>query len=218
MATQYIVLMGVQGAGKGTQAAVISKGLALPHITTGGLFREMNSLDTPLAKQVKSLMEAGHLVPDDITVQVVRDRLKRPDAANGAIFDGFPRTVPQAEALDQLLQELGHQVTIVPFFELPREEAIARIADRWECTANPTHVYNLRSNPPKVAGICDIDGAPLRQRADDTPEAAAKRIDLFYEKTMPLLNFYERKGVLAKIDANQAIDKVTADLTKALAK
>lgn len=217
MAT-YIVLMGVQGAGKGTQAAILSEQHGLPHVTTGGLFREMEGQDTPLAREIQAIMTRGDLVPDDITIQVVRDRLAQTDAAQGAIFDGFPRTRPQAEALDKLLAEMGQQVAIVPFFNLTREVAIRRISSRWECTLDPRHVYNVESNPPKVAGICDIDGAPLRQRPDDTPEAAAKRIDTFYEKTAPLLDYYRAKGLLHEIDADQPIEAVTAELLSALGK
>jgi adenylate kinase len=215
MAT-YIVLMGVQGAGKGTQAAILSQKLSLPHITTGGLFRAMKTRTDAFAQEIQALMEAGHLIPDATTVQVVRERLAQPDAAAGAIFDGFPRTIPQAEALDILLAEMGGKVDLVPFFELDRQEGIDRISARWECTKDPTHVYNLKFNPPKVAGICDIDGAPLYQRADDTPEAAAKRIDLFFEKTMPLIAFYEKKGVVRRLDASKRIEEVTKALEEHL--
>ncbi|MCS6870739.1 MAG: adenylate kinase [Anaerolineae bacterium] len=211
MAT-YIVLMGMQGAGKGTQAAILSKKLGLPHITTGGLFRAMEGQDTELAREIQAIMKRGELVPDHITIEVVRQRLAAPDAANGAIFDGFPRTLPQAQALDALLAELNGKVSLVPLLVLDRQEAIERIAARWECTLDPTHVYNLRTNPPKVAGICDIDGALLRQRPDDTPEAAAKRIDTFFEKTAPLLDYYRARSVVREVDAAQSIEAVSESL------
>lgn len=214
----YIVLVGVQGAGKGTQAAILSQQYHLPHVTTGGLFREMKTQDTPLAREIQRIMNEGSLVPDDITVQVVRERLQQPDAVNGAIFDGFPRTLPQAEALDKLLGDLGGKVNLVPFFNLDRETAIKRISGRWECTLDPKHVYNENSNPPKVAGTCDLDGGKLWQRPDDTPEAAAKRIDLFFEKTMPLLNYYRGRGLLNEINAGQSIEAVTAEMISALEK
>jgi len=214
----YIAFMGVQGAGKGTQAPLLSEKYGLPHVTTGGLFRAMKALDTPLARQIQDTMNAGQLVSDEITIQVVRDRLKQPDAANGVIFDGFPRTLPQAEALDSLLAEMGGKVNFAPFLSLDRTEAIERIASRWECTKDSSHVYNVRTNPPKVAGICDTDGAALRQRPDDTPEAAAKRIDTFYKDTMPLIDFYRAKGVLVEIDGGQSIEAVTAALIAALDK
>lgn len=212
----YIVLMGVQGSGKGTQAAILTQKAGLPHITTGGLFRAMESQETPLAQEIQAIMKRGDLVPDATTIQVVRERLAQPDAARGAIFDGFPRTLPQAEALDKLLAEMGEVVGVVPFLKLSRDEAISRISSRWECSLDPHHVYNVKTNPPKVAGVCDTDGAGLRQRPDDTPEAAAKRIDTFYEKTAPLLDFYQRKGVLREIDADRSIEQVTADLLAAL--
>jgi adenylate kinase len=216
MAAITIVLMGVQGSGKGTQAAILSQKLDIPHITSGGLFREMKNQDTPLAREVQAIMTAGKLVPDDVTIRIVGERLSKSDAANGAILDGFPRTRPQAEALDALLTRMGSKVTVVPSLELDRAAAIKRISDRWECSQNPTHVYNLSSKPPVVAGRCDIDDAPLRQRADDTPEAAEKRIDLFFAETAPLLDYYRERGLLRQINADQPIEKVTADLIDAV--
>src|SRR5689334_4943159 len=175
----YIVLMGMQGAGKGTQAPILAEKLGIPHVTTGGMFRAMKSLDTPLAKEIQTLMAAGNLISDDITIQVVRDRLTKGDALKGVILDGFPRTLPQAEALDKLLAELGGKVSVVPFFRLEKAVAVERISKRWQCSRDDTHIYNLETNPPQVAGRCDIDDAPLIQRDDDTPEGAEKRISLY---------------------------------------
>ncbi len=208
----YIVLMGVQGSGKGTQAAALSEKLGIPHITSGGLFREMKNQDTPLAREVQEIMKSGKLVPDDITIRVVGDRLSKGDAAAGAILDGFPRTRPQAEALDALLSRMGSKVTIVPFLSLDKAEAIKRITDRWECSQNPAHVYNLSTKPPQVPGRCDIDNAPLRQRPDDTAEAVEKRINLYFEETAPLLDYYRSRGLVREVNAKQPIDRVTADL------
>lgn len=210
----YILLMGVQGAGKGTQAPKLIEKYGVVWVTTGGMFRSMG--DTPLGREIKAIMDRGDLVPDDLTIQAVRDRLSKPDAAKGVVFDGFPRTRPQAEALDAMLQELGSKVTVVPFLNLKRDIAIKRISDRWQCSKDSSHIYNLSSNPPKKPGICDIDGAPLVQRSDDTAEAAARRIDVYFKDTMPLLDYYRAKGLLAEIDADQAIDKVTADLIAAV--
>jgi adenylate kinase len=212
----YIVLMGVQGAGKGTQAAILSRELNLPHVTSGGLFREMRTQDTPLAREVQAIMKTGALVPDDVTIRIVGDRLMKGDAVQGAILDGFPRTRPQAEALDALLAKMGSKVTIVPFLNLDKEVAIRRISDRWECSQNPSHVYNQSTNPPQIPGRCDIDDAPLRQRDDDTPEAAARRVNLYFEETAPLLDYYRAKGLVREINADQPIDKVTADLMSAI--
>ncbi len=215
MAT-YIVLLGMPGAGKGTQAAIISKDLGLPHITSGGMFRELAGQDTELARRVREIMRRGDLVPDDLTVQIVRERLERPDAAGGAILDGFPRTVPQAEALDALLAENGHSVTVVPFFKLSKEEALARLGGRWICSKDPNHMYHTRFNPPKVPGVCDIDGAPLYQREDDTPEAHKQRIEVYMERTAPLIEYYRDRGLLVEINAEQPIEAVTAELMAAI--
>jgi adenylate kinase len=212
----YIVLMGVQGAGKGTQAAILSKELNLPHVTSGGLFREMRTQDTPLAREVQAIMKTGALVPDDVTIRIVGDRLMKGDAVKGAILDGFPRTRPQAEALDALLAKMGSKVTIVPFLNLDKDVAVRRISDRWECSQNPSHVYNQSTNPPQIPGRCDIDDAPLRQRDDDTPEAAARRVNLYFEETAPLLDYYRAKGLVREINADQPIDRVTADLMDAI--
>lgn len=209
---KYIVLMGMQGAGKGTQAPILVEKLGIPHVTTGGMFRAMKSLDTPLAIEIQTLMAAGNLISDEITIQVVRDRLTKADALNGVILDGFPRTLPQAEALDKLLTELGGKVSVVPFLKLDKALAVERISDRWQCSLDDTHVYNLKTNPPQVPGRCDIDDAPLTQRRDDTPEAAEKRIALYLEQTMPLLDYYRDRGVLCEINANQPINKVTEEL------
>lgn len=209
MAT-YIVLMGMQGAGKGTQAKRLQARYHLPQVSTGDLFRAMKTKDTPLAREVQAIMNRGDLIPDEITIEVVRERLQQPDAVNGAIFDGFPRTLPQAEALDKLLAEFGGRITSVPFFDLPREEAIARISDRWQ-SPDGQEIYNLRSNPPAVAGK-DSRGNTLIQRPDDTPEAAAHRIDLYLTQTMPLLNYYKQRSLVDKVNANQDIEAVTQEL------
>src|SRR6266849_191788 len=148
----YVVLMGVQGSGKGTQAEKLSAKLGIPHVTSGGLFREMKNQDTPLAREVQDIMNAGKLVPDDVTIRIVGQRLAKEDAARGAILDGFPRTWPQAEALDALLTKVGSKVTVVPYLELDKATAIKRITDRRECSQDPRHVYNLSSNPPRVPG------------------------------------------------------------------
>jgi adenylate kinase len=163
-------------------------------------------------------MNAGKLVPDDLTLRVVEDRLTQPDTANGALFDGFPRTIPQAEGLDRLLEKKGTKVAIVLFLKLSRDEAVTRISARWQNPNDPNDIYNLLTNPPKVAGRSDKDGAVLIQRPDDTPEAAAKRIDLFFQETAPLFEFYRKRGILVEIDANQPIEAVTADIKAAIGK
>jgi len=216
----FIVLMGVQGSGKGTQAGKLKEQYGLPHVTSGGLFRAMKNENTPLAQEVQSIMALGRLVPDDVTIRVVGERLSKGDAIQGAVLDGFPRTLPQAEALDQLLEKMGSRVTVVPFLKLEQIDAVDRIVNRRVCSLDETHAdgYNLKTKPPQVAEHCDICNAPLKQRPDDTLEAATKRITLFFEETAPLLDYYQAKGVLATIDAQQPIDRVTADLVEAVNK
>lgn len=208
----YILLMGVQGAGKGTQAQKLKEYYGIPHVSTGDIFRDMKNQDTPLAREIQQTMAAGNLVSDESTIAAVRERLKKGDVADGVLLDGFPRTLPQAQALDAMLAEMGRKVTVVPYLDLRREEAIERIVDRWICSQNSAHAYNLKTNPPQVAGKCDIDDAPLIQRKDDTPEAAAKRIDAFFAQTMPLLDYYRERQILRYIDARNPIDQVTAEL------
>ena len=212
----YIILMGIQGAGKGTQAAKLSEELHIPHVTSGGLFREMKTLDTPLAREVQDIMARGDLVPDDITLQVVGERLSRGDAVKGVILDGFPRTRPQAEALDKLLEKSGNKLAIVPVLELDKETAIKRATDRWVCSQNEKHVYNISTKPPQVAGHCDIDNAPLIQRKDDTREGVERRVNLYLDETSPLLDYYAQRGLVQKFNADQPIEKVTEELLKAI--
>jgi adenylate kinase len=212
----YIVLLGVQGAGKGTQAARLQEELRIPHITSGGLFRAMKSQDTPLARQVQEIMARGDLVPDDITIQVVRARITQPDAQAGFILDGFPRTVPQAQALDGLMQELGQALTAVLFLKITDEEAVRRLSGRRQCRQDESHIYHVEFNPPQVEGKCDIDGADLFQRQDDTPDAIRARIGQYYDKTAPLLDYYRARGILYEVDAARPIDAVTDGVLAAM--
>ena len=212
----YIVLLGLPGAGKGTQASLLQERLHLPHVTSGGLFREIAEQKGKLADQVRAIMAAGDLVPDEITVQVVKERLSRDDAKDGTILDGFPRTVPQAQALDGLLAGMGERIALVPFFKLSEKEALARLGGRWVCTKDESHMYHARFNPPKTPGICDIDGAPLFQREDDTPEAHKRRLDVYMEKTAPLIDYYRQKGLLIGINAERSIEEIQEDLVAAI--
>ena len=212
----YLVIMGVQGAGKGTQAAVIKDQFQIPHITSGGLFREMKDQDTPLARQVQAIMAAGDLVPDDVTIQIVKERITQPDARGGFILDGFPRTRPQAEALDALMAELGQKLTAVISLAISDEEAVERISGRLQCAINEKHIYHKKYNPPKVEGVCDIDGGQLFTREDDQPESVKKRIAAFHEKTRPLLDYYRAQGVLVELDAEKPIEEVTEDILRKL--
>jgi adenylate kinase len=211
----YIVLMGVQGAGKGTQAAIIKEKLGLPHISTGDLFRAMKTQDTPLAKRVQEMMEAGELIPDDVTNQMVEDRLSKEDAQRGVILDGYPRNPGQAKFLDDFLGKKGESVTVVPALDLDRETAIKRAEGR-RYSPDKQRVYNIYFNPPKVEGKDDVTGEPLIQRDDDHREAVERRIDLYYEQTAPLIEYYENAGLVAKIDADQEISEVAVDVFAAI--
>ena len=213
----YIVLMGVQGAGKGTQAAILKEKLGLPHVSTGDLFRAMKTLDTPLARRVQDLMEAGELIPDGVTNEMVEDRLSHADAHRGVILDGYPRNPGQAQFLDNLLATQGELLTVVPVLELDRETAIKRAEGR-RYSPDKQRVYNIYFNPPKMEGKDDVTGENLVQRNDDHREAVERRIDLYYEQTAPLIEYYENAGLVAKIDADQEISEVTVDVLAAIAR
>lgn len=215
----YMVLIGVQGAGKGTQAKFLVEKFGIPHVSTGDLFRAMKTQDTPLAREVQAIMNAGNLVPDDITNRMVEERLKEPDAQNGVIFDGYPRNVVQAEWLDKKLAERNQRIVIVPVLELDREIAIMRAEGR-RYSQDKSRVYNIYFNQPlnKKDGVWvdDVDGQPLIQREDDYRESVEKRIDLYFKETVPLIEYYTTQGLVKKIDASQRIEAVAQSLIKAV--
>ena len=206
-----IVLMGLPGAGKGTQADKIVEKYAIPHISTGDMFRAAIKDGTELGLKAKSFMDQGALVPDEVTIGIVRERLSQPDCEKGFLLDGFPRTVPQAEALDSILEELGRPVEHTINVQVEKEELIARLSGRRICKTCGTS-YHLVFNPPKVDGICDKDGGELYTRADDNPETVTNRLEVNMNQAQPLLDFYEAKGVLTNINGQQEISKVFADL------
>ncbi len=207
----YVVLMGGPGAGKGTQARRLAERLGLPQVATGDLFRDHLKNDTELGKLARKYMEAGELVPDEVTVAMVKERLARPDCENGALLDGFPRTICQAEALDELLGQMGQEITIVPYIHVDPDVLLKRLSGRWTCKAKG-HVFHEVFNPPKVQGVCDFDGSPLYQREDDTVETQRRRIKVYFEQTEPLLAYYRSRGLLVEIDGEQSIEKVYEDL------
>jgi adenylate kinase len=170
---------------------------------------------TELGKLAKGFIDRGELVPDDLTISMIRDRLSRPDCAPGALLDGFPRTPAQAEASAEMLTTLGGQVDAVPYIKVPEDVLIERLTGRWTCRAQG-HVFHEKFNPPKQVGICDHDGSELYQRDDDTVETVTNRIKVYFKQTMPLIKYYRDAGLLLEIDGTQAIDKVTADLMAAL--
>jgi adenylate kinase len=214
MAT-FIVMLGPPGVGKGTQAKILSEKTGLAHISSGDLFRENLKNQTELGKLAQTYMTKGELVPDDVTVAMIKDRLTRSDCEAGAILDGFPRTPAQANALEVMLQDFDGSVDRVPFIAAGEEILIARLTGRWTCRAEG-HVFNEKTNPPKVAGKCDFDGSELYQRDDDRAETVKNRIQVYFNQTAPLISYYRDHGKLVEIDGAQAIDLVTDDLLAAL--
>jgi adenylate kinase len=213
----YIVLLGPPGAGKGTQAQTISKELGLPHVSSGDIFRENLKRETELGKLAKGYMDRGELVPDDVTISMIRDRLSRPDCAAGALLDGFPRTPAQADALAEMLNEFDGAVNAVPYIKVPEAVLVDRLSGRWTCRAEG-HVYHEKHNPSKKPGICDLDGSELYQREDDKAETVKNRIKVYFQQTMPLIEYYQKNGVMIEIDGAQVIEKVSEDLIASLRK
>ena len=214
---KYIVLLGPPGAGKGTQAAVLSKALELAHVSSGDIFRENLKAQTELGKLAQTFMGRGELVPEDVTIAMIEERLSRPDCAQGALLDGFPRTPAQAQALADMLAKTGGKVDAVPYIAVPAEELIQRLSGRWTCRAEG-HVYHQVFNPPQKAGVCDVDGSELYQRDDDKSETVERRIRVYMEQTAPLIAFYREKGLLMDVDGTQAIDEVSKTLLAAFGK
>jgi len=213
----YLVLIGLPGAGKGTQADVLSQKKGLTHISSGDLFRDNIKRQTDLGKQVEAILKNGALVPDDVTIAMVRDRLQQPDCAAGAVLDGFPRTPNQAVALNTMLGELAGKVDLVPYIKVRPEVLIERLSGRWTCKVCGS-VYHEKFNPPKVAGKCDKDGTDLVQRPDDQAATVKTRIEEYMKNTSPLIEHYQGQGLLVEINGEQAIENVTADLLAAVEK
>jgi adenylate kinase len=211
----FVVLMGGPGAGKGTQAKRLVDSLGLPQIATGDLFRENLRNETELGKLAKTYMDAGELVPDEVTVAMVKERLIRPDCADGALLDGFPRTISQAQAFDKMLAELGERISVVPYIHVDQAMLLQRLAGRWTC---PTcgFVYHILFDPPRQPGVCDHDGDTLYQRDDDTEETQKRRIEVYFKQTAPLLDYYREQGLLVQIDGEQSIDDVHQALIAAI--
>ena len=210
-----LLMMGPPGAGKGTQAAKLVKKFNIPQISTGDMFRAAVKEGTELGKQAKACMDAGKLVPDEVTIGIVRERLAKDDCKNGFILDGFPRTVAQAEALTKILDELGKKLTRVLNVHVPSEDLIERAVGRRICK-NCGATYHVKFNATKVDGVCDECGGDLYQRADDNVETMTNRLNVYVESTRPLIEYYKAAGVYTEIDGRQPIDKVTEDLINVL--
>ena len=211
-----IIMLGAQGTGKGTVAGLLSDSLGIPQISTGDIFRKNISEKTPLGIEANKYISKGELVPDDITVPMLENRLNYEDAKNGAILDGFPRTIEQAEKLDEMLAQNGKKVDLVVNLVTPREEIIDRMLTRRVCTNQDCKTtYNIKLNPPRVEGICDKCGSVLKQRADDSdPEAINKRLEIYEEKTSPLVEYYQNKGVLKTETISLSINRMGTDVAK----
>lgn len=206
-----IILMGLPGAGKGTQASEIVKKFPIPHISTGDMFRKAIKDETDLGKEAKSYMDRGELVPDEVTVGIVKERISEDDAKKGFLLDGFPRTIDQAEALNSIMAELDRNIDAVINIEVPEEELMNRLTGRRICEKCGT-TYHLVFNPPKVEGICDLDGGKLYQREDDNPETVSNRLKVNVKQSKPILEYYDNKGVLKNIDGSKDIEEVTTDV------
>lgn len=215
--TTFIVILGPPGVGKGTQAKILSERTGLAHISSGDLFRENLKNQTELGKLAQTFMSRGELVPDDVTIAMIRDRLGRPDCSSGAILDGFPRTPPQADALETMLVEFNGRVDVVPFIIGADDVLVDRLSGRWTCRASG-HIFNQKSNPPIETGKCDFDGSELYQREDDKAETVKHRIEVYLNQTSPLISYYREHGKLIEIDGMQSIDQVTQDMILALKK
>ena len=210
-----LILLGAPGAGKGTQAELMADWLPLPRVSTGDLFRAALSQGTPLGVRAKHFMDAGELVPDEVTVGMVEERISQVDCARGVVFDGFPRTVAQAAALDELLADMGRQVDLVVYIQVSEETLLRRLAGRWTCK-DCGRVYHREFSPENVQGVCDSCQGELFQREDDTEETQRRRIAVYNEQTAPLEAHYRAQGNLVDVDGEQGVDDVQAAIKLAV--
>jgi adenylate kinase len=211
---RILVMLGAPGAGKGTQAQRLAARLGLPHVSTGDLFRAALRDKTPLGDEVRPYMERGALVPDEVTMHVIAARLAQPDAEVGVILDGFPRTRPQAEALDRLLAQRGRRVSGALYIEVDPDELVRRLSGRRVCTGPAAHVYHLAYRPPAVDDICDVDGTPLEQRRDDQPETVRARLERQLPPMYEVIDHYVETGMLLSVRGDRGIDEVTDELVR----
>jgi adenylate kinase len=211
----YIILLGAPGAGKGTQAVTLAQELGLVHVATGDLFRQALEQQTELGLKAKAYMEKGVLVPDEITIQMVLERILAPDCAGGAILDGFPRNVNQARALDERLGQQSRAIDRVVYIKVAKEELISRLGGRWICRQCQAPYHEVNS-PPKVAGKCDRCGGELYQRPDDTPETVEKRLEVYFKETAPLIDYYTRAGKLVEVAGEGDVAEVAGRIVAAV--
>lgn len=212
----FVVFLGLPGAGKGTQAARLAEELSVAHVTTGEIFRENIRNDTELGKKAKPFVESGRLVPDEITIGMLLDRISQPDCENGCLLDGFPRNTGQAKALDEALEKEGKQIDKVVYIKVGQDELVARLAGRWSCPKCGA-VYHQANHPPRKSGVCDNCGGKLRQREDDRPAVVKTRLQVNMEQLQPMLDYYNAQGKVTEIDGARNADVITADLKKVIA-
>jgi adenylate kinase len=203
-----LVLLGPPGSGKGTQGERLQEDFRLPYYATGNILRAAVSEETELGKSAKEYMDRGDLVPDEVIIGVITERLDGSEAADGFILDGFPRTMPQAEALDAALEKLGRGLTLALLIDVDDEEVVRRLGGRRTCAKNGSHIYHVEFDPPKQADVCDVDGSPLVIRDDDKPDVIRHRLDQYREKTEPLVGYYEGRGLLRRVDGSPSPDEV----------
>jgi len=213
----YIIFLGAPGAGKGTQASTVAGKLDLAHIATGDMFREAQKQETKLAKQARSYMEKGELVPNEITIQMVLERIAAPDCEHGVIFDGFPRTLKQAEALDEALANQGRMIDSVVYIKVSEAELLERLSGRWICRQCQTP-YHMVNSPPRTPGKCDRCGGELYQRSDDTPETIKERLRVYFAETVPLIDHYARAGKLLEVGGEGSVEVVQERILASLEK
>ena len=205
-----LILLGPPGAGKGTQAERLSEDFGLPHISTGDMLRAHVADDTELGREAKAYMDAGDLVPDEIIIGMIVERIGADDARDGFLLDGFPRNQQQAQALAEALANLERQLTAALLFEVPDEDVVRRLAGRRVCVKNPSHIYHVDFDPPKHEDVCDQDGSRLIQREDDREEVIRRRLEVYHAQTEPLIEFYDRAGLLRRVDGRRSSDEVHA--------
>jgi adenylate kinase len=210
-----LVLLGPVGAGKGTQARRIAKKYGVPHLASGDLLRAHRTRNTDLGQQARAFMDRGALVPDELVITMIVDRMRQSDANHGVLLDGFPRTFAQAQALDRELEEEGRALTMALYLKVPFEVLVQRAVGRWTCRICQS-TYNYQVNAPKQAGICDLEGGELYQREDDRPEVVSERIKVYINDTVPVVDYYRQRGILGEIDGTRDIESVASDIARQL--